>query len=253
MSERLPAAVSVLVVDDEPSVHGVFQRLFTRMGYAFEAVASGQDALGRLAAKPYDVFLLDKNLPPPTGVELARTIRAKYPDAVIILITGHASAQSATDLVGVADEYLTKPFELDTVRETVTALVARQAQRSVSRPSPVPTAKPGQKRVQVVTDAAAEVESLGKICEHLGASLSPQLALHEDPDVLVVAGSLCTFDVRKAVWAWQARKKGVRVVVLVDPKSASDASAAVALKAQWRIARPIALGTAHLVMQGALT
>lgn len=244
--------ISALVVDDEPSVLAVFQRLFAKMGYACETVATGEEALAKIRAKKYDLFILDKNMPV-TGDAIARTARMTHPDSVIILITAHGSLGSAVELVGVADEYLSKPFELDYIRETVTALLARQQQRAASRPSPVPSVKAGQKRVQVVTDVPAELDQLAKICDHLNAAWSPSLALSEDPEVLVVAGTLATFELRKQVWAWQARRRSAQVVAIVEPRSMADAAAAVALKAAFRLMRPVDIANTHAVMQRVLT
>lgn len=248
-----PAALAALIVDDDPSIHGVFGRLFTKMGYAAEAVATGEDALSRIQSKVYDVCLVDKQLPGLGGIHVARAIRAAIPDAVIILITGHATAGSADELVGVADEYLSKPFELDTVRETVSALVAQRKTQRVRAPSPVPTRRDGQKWVYVMSDDAPSTKLLGDICEHLGAQMTHGPTIPpEAPDVLVVTGSQATFELRKAVWGFQANKRDFRVVLLVNPSSPADAAAAVALKAQWRIPLPATPQMTHLIMQRAL-
>jgi CheY-like chemotaxis protein len=246
-------ALSALIVDDDPSIHGVFGRLFAKMGYEAEAVSTGEEALLRIQAKAYDVCLVDKQLPGTGGTAVARAIRGQIPDAVIIFITGHATAGSADELVGVADEYLSKPFELDTVRETVSALVARRKTQRVRQPSPVPTKLPGQKWVYVMSDDAAATKLLGDVCTHLGAHMTHGAGLpSEAPDVLVVSGSQASFELRKAVWGFQAAKRDFKVVLLVNPSSASDAAAAVALKAQFRIPLPATPQMTHLLMQRAL-
>ena len=247
-------AVTALIVDDDPSIHGVFGRLFAKMGYEAEAVATGEAALARIQAKAFDVCLVDKQLPGVGGTAVARAIRVQIPDAVIIFITGHATAGSADELVGVADEYLSKPFELDTVRETVSALVAQRKTQRVRQPSPVPTARqPGQKWVYVMSLDAAAIKLLGDVCQHLGAQMTQGAGLPtEAPDVLVVSGDQASFELRKAVWGFQASKRDFLVVLLVDPTSAADAAAAVALKAQWRIPLPATPQMTHLIMQRAL-
>ncbi|MCC6334810.1 MAG: response regulator [Myxococcales bacterium] len=252
MSEN-STALSALIVDDDTSVHGVFGRLFTKMGYACDAVSTGEEALTRIQQKAYDVCLVDKQLPGVGGTNVARSIRSQIPDAVIIFITGHATPGSADELVGVADEYLSKPFELDTVRETVSALVAQRKTQRVRQPSPVPAKQPGQKWVYVMSDDAAATRLLGDVCRHLGAHMTHGGALPtEAPDVLVLSGSQASFEVRKAVWGFQAKKRDFKVVLLVNPTSASDAAAAVALKAQYRIPLPATPQMTHLLMQRAL-
>lgn len=253
MSDTPAAALSALIVDDDPSVHGVFGRLFTKMGYQADAVATGEEALARIQTKAYDVCLVDKQLPGTGGIAVARAIRAQIPDAVIIFITGHATAGSADELVGVADEYLSKPFELDTVRETVAALVGQRKAQRLKAPSPVPTRRDDRKWVYVMSDDAVATKLLGDVCEHLGAQMtSGPTVPPEAPDVLVLSGSQASFELRKAVWGFQAKKRDFKVVLLVDPNSTSDAAAAVALKAQWRIPLPATPQLAHIVMQRAL-
>lgn len=248
-----PTSLNVLIVDDEPSVHGVFSRLFAKMGYACEAVATGKEGLERIATRPYDIFLFDKNLPDCGGSDLARAARAAQPNAVIIIVTGYATRDSADALVGVADEYLTKPFELDYVRETVAELVAR---RRISRPSPVPLVapQPGRKWVHLVSDQPRELELLTKVCEQLGAHVTSGVSLPATgiPDALVAAAGACTFDVRRGVWAWQAKKKDLPVVLVMDPNSSSDGAAAVALKASLRVPRPVDAAVLRVLLQRTL-
>jgi CheY-like chemotaxis protein len=223
------------------------------MGYAADAVATGEEALTRLQSKAYDVCLVDKQLPGTGGIAVARAIRSQLPDAVIIFITGHATAGSADELVGVADEYLSKPFELDTVRETVTALVSQRKAPRAQQPSPVPARRADQKWVYVMSDDPEATTLLAAVCEHLGAQMTRGPAIPpEAPDVLVLSASQATFELRKAVWGFQAQRHDFRVVLLVSPTSTSDAAAAVALKAQWRIPLPASPQMTHLIMQRAL-
>lgn len=248
-----PTSLNVLIVDDEPSVHGVFSRLFAKMGYSCEAVASGKEGLERIAARPYDIFLFDKNLPDRSGADLARAARAAQPNAVIVIVTGYATRDSADALVGVADEYLNKPFELDYVRETVAALVRR---RQINRPSPVPAVapQPGRKWVHLVGEQQKELGLLAMVCEQLGAHVTsaPSLPATGIPDVLVASAGACTFDVRRGVWAWQVKKKDLPVVLVVDPHSSSDGAAAVAMKATMRVPRPVDSTLLHALLKRAL-
>lgn len=246
-------APSVLVVDDEESVHEVFSRLFAKLGYRFDSARTAEEGLARLSTKFYDVLLIDKNLPQQSGVSLARAARRSQPNAVLILITGFASRASADELVGIADEYLTKPFELDAVRDTVAALLAR---RGSTRASPVPqrpTSDPAQKWVHLATGDVQEEEVLSAICKALHAQPTVAEVLPEEiPDVLVLAAARVDLETRKLVWGWQAQTRRLRVVLIVDPSSSADAAAAVALKAGWRLSRPLDRRTAQVIMQRAL-
>ena len=130
-----------MIVDDDASMCLMFSRVLAKMGYVVQTVDNGEAALELVKSKIFDVCLVDKQLPGVGGISVARAIRSNTPDAVIIFITGFATASSADELVGIADEYLTKPFDLDTLRETVATLVARRKGQRQSQPSPVPDRK----------------------------------------------------------------------------------------------------------------
>lgn len=252
MSPASPT-LSALIVDDDPSACAVFTRLLTKMGYAVQSTENGQQAVELIKATTFDLALVDKQLPGLGGTSVARALRSNTPDAVIIFITGHATASSAEELVGIADEYLTKPFDLDTLRETVTALIAQRRGFRQSQPSPVPTFGTGKKWVHVYCDdpatqalVLAQVEKLGAIAT-VGATLPA-----DPPNVLVMVAAHASFEVRKAIWGFQAKRRSFQVVLLTDPGSASDGAAAVALKASWRISLPAKPEQAFVVLSGAL-
>ena len=246
--------LAALIVDDDPSVCGVFSRLLTKMGYAVQTLDNGQRAL-ELVSTAHLRRVPGGQAAARGGRHLggARHPRRNTPDAVIIFITGHATASSADELVGIADEYLTKPFDLDTLRETVTTLVAQRKGQRQSQPSPVPTRQTGKKWVHLYADDAASSAIVAGACEKLGAQLTTGAALPaQAPDVLVMAAAHATFEVRKAIWGFQGKKRSFQVVLLTDPNSASDSAAAVALKASWRISLPARPEQAFVVLSGAL-
>jgi DNA-binding NarL/FixJ family response regulator len=211
------------------------------------------DALALVTTKTFDVCLVDKQLPGVGGVSVARAIRSNTPDAVIIFVTGQPTTASADELVGIADEYLSKPFDLDTLRETVSTLVAGRKGQRLSQPSPVPTRASGKKWVHLVCNDAAVKASVEASCKTLDAQLTTGPSLPtEPPDVLVMSAALASFEMRKGIWGFQARKRGFHVVLVTDPKSAGDSAAAVALKATWRITLPAKQEQAHQVLSSAL-
>jgi DNA-binding response OmpR family regulator len=104
------AGERVLVVDDEPTVREVVQRYLERDGYQVEVAADGPSALGALAARPFDLVVLDLMLPGVDGLQVCRTVREAGTTAVIMLT---AKADEADRIVGLelgADDYVVKPF-----------------------------------------------------------------------------------------------------------------------------------------------
>lgn len=245
--------LAALIVDDDPSVCGVFSRLLTKMGYAVQTLDDGASALELVKSTTFDVCLVDKQLPGVGGSSVARAIRDATPDAVIIFITGFATASSADELVGIADEYLTKPFDLDTLRETVITLVARRKGQRQSQPSPAPTRDAAKKWVHVYCDDPAASALITAVCDKLGMQVTSGAKLPEEtPNVLVMAATHASFEVRKTIWGYQSKRRSFQVVLLTDPSSASDSAAAVALKASWRISLPVRPEQAFVVLSGAL-
>ncbi len=103
----------LLLVDDEGSFRkGVADHL---SGTGFEVTESGTvaDALERLEGYAYDVVLTDLRLPDGEGTIVLDAARSRYPEIVVLVVTGHGSIRAAVDAIrqGAAD-FVTKPFQL---------------------------------------------------------------------------------------------------------------------------------------------
>ena len=118
MSE--PTPLRVLVVDDEESVRFFLRRGLTKAGYHVDEAPSGQEAIEKLGALPYDVVLTDLVMPEVSGLDVLAAAQEMDGSAVIILMTAHGSVDNAIDALrlGAAD-YLAKPFELKELLVTV--------------------------------------------------------------------------------------------------------------------------------------
>ena len=123
---------SILVVDDERGIREQLGGILHDEGFAVTAVASGEEALGRLAVDLYDLVLLDVLLPGMDGIEVLRQARAAGHRTPVVVISGHAGAELAVRAVreGAAD-FMEKPLALERVLVTVrnTLAAARLEQR----------------------------------------------------------------------------------------------------------------------------
>src|SRR6476620_9770975 len=103
----------VLVVEDEP-----YMAEAIRDGLRLEAIAAdiagdGDTALALLSVNAYDIAVLDRDIPGPSGDEIARCIVASGSRMPILMLTAAARRDdTATGFERGADDYLTKPFEL---------------------------------------------------------------------------------------------------------------------------------------------
>ena len=103
---------TILIVDDEPEVRGVLEEYFVSHGYAAIGAESADAAKTLAAAQPFDLALVDINMPGEDGLSLARHLRERYANIAIVMLT---SAGTVVDrIVGLemgADDYVPKPFD----------------------------------------------------------------------------------------------------------------------------------------------
>jgi two-component system response regulator VanR len=124
--------VRVLIVEDEP-----YMAQAIRDGLRLEAIAAdiagdGETAVGLLAVNGYDIAVLDRDIPGPSGDEIARRIVASGSGMPILMLTAADRLDDKASGFGLgADDYLTKPFEL---RELVLRLRALDRRRAHNRP-----------------------------------------------------------------------------------------------------------------------
>ena len=125
---------SVLVIDDEPVVLELFQRVLAGKGLVIRTARSGDEALALIEREGFGCVLADKNLPGIDGIELVRRIRKAQPECACIVMTGYATTESAVEALRLgAVDYLEKPFDdLGRIADRIDDLV-RQMQRQVER------------------------------------------------------------------------------------------------------------------------
>jgi DNA-binding NtrC family response regulator len=109
----------LLVVDDEPGVLALVRRVAETEGFEVLTCGGGREAIEVAARRTPDLVLVDLRMPDVGGLDVVRAIREADPHARVVLMTGHASIDTAVEAVklGAAD-YLTKPFDRARLLET---------------------------------------------------------------------------------------------------------------------------------------
>jgi DNA-binding response OmpR family regulator len=149
--------VRVLVAEDEEVMADALARGLRRAGYAADVAVDGGTALELAALNPYDVVLLDRDLPVVHGDDVCRALVEAGSTARILMLTAAGGLQQKVDGFGLgADDYLAKPFAFAELLARVQALARRTA------PAQPPVLQSGDLRVdvarRVVTRAGVPVD-----------------------------------------------------------------------------------------------
>ena len=120
----------VMIVDDEEKFADYLRKRLENRGMSVTAFHSGEAALKDLAEHPEDVVILDDLMPGMDGIATLREIKKHAPLTEVIMLTGHASVESAIDGMKLgAFDYLMKPCETDDLVDKIRKAYARKAEQ----------------------------------------------------------------------------------------------------------------------------
>jgi len=106
--------MKLMLVEDEERFLISTTKLLSKKGYDVETALSGSEALEKLDRKNLHVVILDVKMPGMDGIEALREIKTRFPLVEVIMLTGHATVESAVDgLKSGATDYLMKPIGID--------------------------------------------------------------------------------------------------------------------------------------------
>ena len=126
MHEKKSTDLNILIVDDDEDIRLTLKEVLSLPGYNVWSASGGFEAIKMMKEVDFNIVITDIKMPGVDGVQVTRKFKEANSDTTIIVITGHASIQSALALLEAgAYDYITKPFNIDEVR----IIVRRAAER----------------------------------------------------------------------------------------------------------------------------
>jgi DNA-binding NtrC family response regulator len=120
----------LLIVEDEASLRSAIAERLAGEGFVVEEAESGEQAVARLEEFAFDVVVTDLRLPGMDGGQVLAEAVGRYPDIVVIVVTGFGTVKDAVEAIkkGAAD-FVTKPFQFDELRHAIDAALEQRRLR----------------------------------------------------------------------------------------------------------------------------
>lgn len=118
--------IRILVVEDEMSMQKALCNGLKKYGYAVDPANDGEQALELIEINPYDVVVLDLNLPKINGIEVLKEIRKTKRELRVLILSARAEVEDK--IIGLdagANDYLSKPFHFKELEARIRALLRR--------------------------------------------------------------------------------------------------------------------------------
>lgn len=123
--------LSILIVEDDAELRKYIRDLLLDNGYAVVAVATGVEAISAMEKSQPNLVILDLGLPDMKGESLCSTIRDKYPETKIIILTARSATQNVVEGLNLgADDYIPKPFDGAELLARISARLRRDKEHS---------------------------------------------------------------------------------------------------------------------------
>jgi two-component system response regulator HydG len=170
--------LNLLIVDDERSVREACREVALSLGFSAFVADSAEHAYRLLDTQGFDAVLLDLRLPGAGGMEALRRIKERRPEAIVIVVTGYGTVQSAVQAMkNGAYDYVTKPFSMEELKLLLERVASHLKLKSENR---ILREKVKSKQgFGGIVGRAPEMEKLYRIIAKAANSVHPVLILGE--------------------------------------------------------------------------
>jgi len=188
----MPLRDSILIVDDEPKLARSLALLLQRADYMVTTAPDAASALQLLQAGAYDLVYLDIRLPDQSGIQLLPQIHAIYPDMPVVILTAHATLETAIGAVRAgARDYLLKPINPEDILSRTKKILDEQA-------------KPKRQR-EITSQIQALLSELQTAEQPVGPAQTDKRAQTFDPSRFLKRGEL-QLDLHTHHVSWNGRE-----------------------------------------------
>jgi DNA-binding response OmpR family regulator len=152
----------ILVIEDDPGIHKVLQRLFSTEGYQVRAACDGQQAQAAMKGSAPKAVILDLMLPGTSGRDLCKSLKQVFPSTPVIVLSAVSDVSDKVLLLELgADDYVTKPFSPRELLARVQAAIRR-----ANKPSPEKTYSFGRVKVDFLKMEASRAGETVTLTAH---------------------------------------------------------------------------------------
>lgn len=124
--------LSILVIEDDKTINSLLYSIITKSGYKADSAENGLEGLSKALSGDYNIILMDLMLPLKTGEEVLKELR-KVKNTPVIIISAKTEVYNRIELFKIdADDYITKPFDIDEVMLRIQAVLRRTEMQTSS-------------------------------------------------------------------------------------------------------------------------
>lgn len=117
----------VLIVDDNPNMSALLSDMLEVFSFSSMQATGGIQALDMLASDSFSLVITDLRMPEMSGSQLLRSIKEKYPQMPVVVISGYSLAEEEDSLLSdLADAFINKPFRMDDIEQVLYKVTSKK-------------------------------------------------------------------------------------------------------------------------------